>query len=212
MTIRPRFRWWVTGAALAALGLAATAAVPVLAPRYAFPPPDGPYGIGTVIYHWVDTTRPDPLAADPVVPRELMVQLWYPAVRDPSAPRAPYLTDADAVRTAMADLHGYPAFLLAGLGSATANAVTAAPPAGDRSRFPVLVFLEGLTGYRQMNTFQVEHLVSHGYAVAGVDQPAVAADVVLPDGRRTGTVPVADMRALLEPDFGAVATVPTASA
>jgi hypothetical protein len=203
-------RWWVAAAALAAVAVTAAAAVPVLAPRYAFPPPSGPYGIGTVAYHWVDTARPDALAADATAPRELMVQLWYPADPDPDAPRAPYLTDAAAVQTAMAGLHGYPRFVLAGLGSATADAVASATPATDRPRFPVLVFLEGLTGYRQMNTFQVEELVSHGYVVAGIDQPAVAADVVLPDGRHTGTVPVADMKALLEPDFGPVDTVPTA--
>jgi hypothetical protein len=183
--------------------------VPELAPRYRFPRPSGPYGIGTVTYHWVDP-RPDVLAADPTSPRELVVQLWYPATPDPAAPRAPYIADAAAVQTAMAGLHGYPRFLLAGLGSATAHAVAAAPPATDPARFPVLIFLEGLTGYRQMTTFQVEDLVSHGYAVAGLDQPAVAADVVLPDGRHTGTVPVADMKALLEPDFGPVSPAPSA--
>ncbi len=41
---------------------------------------------------------------------------------------------------------------------------------------------KGLTGYRQMNTFQVEELVSHGYIVVGIDQPGVAASVVFPDG------------------------------
>jgi hypothetical protein len=68
-------RWWVVAAVVTVLAVLGAAAVPVLAPRYAFPPPTVPYGIGTVTYHWVDTTRPDALAADPRAPRELMVQL-----------------------------------------------------------------------------------------------------------------------------------------
>ncbi len=45
--------------------------------------------------------------------------------------------------------------------------------------------LVGIKGsYRQIQTFQVEELVSHGYAVAAIDQPYSVAMVVFPDGRR----------------------------
>ena len=56
--------------------------------------------------------------------------------------------------------------------------------ADDKPNYPVLIFLEGVTGYRQMNTFQVEELVSHGYIVVGIDQPGAAASVVFPDGHQ----------------------------
>ncbi|MCC6167414.1 MAG: hypothetical protein IT329_09330 [Caldilineaceae bacterium] len=45
----------------------------------------------------------------------------------------------------------------------TTHAIPSAPAAEDQSRYPVLIFLHGFTGYRQMNTFQVKELASHGY-------------------------------------------------
>ena len=42
---------------------------------------------------------------------------------------------------------------------------------------------------RQQNTFQVEELVSHGYVVAAIDQPYVAATVVFQDGRQAAYDP-----------------------
>jgi hypothetical protein len=107
----------------------------------------------------------------------------------------------------MAGLHGMPEFVLGGLGRAVANAVPAAPAAPGRH--PVLVFLEGLTGYRQMNTFQVEALVSAGYVVVAIDQPFVASEVVFPGGRRAGTVAPAQMLRLLQPSIGPVDAAPT---
>ncbi len=186
---RTRTRLWQVAAGLLGVLALGAAAVPVLVPSYVFPRPGGPFGIGTLTYHWTDTTRPDVLSADPHALRELVVQLWYPARPDPAAPRAPYIADADAVESALARLQGYPRFLFGGLGATSANAVTSAPPVTNGPAFPVLIFLAGLTGYRQMNTFQVEKLVSHGYAGAAVDQPDIAADVVLPDDRHAGAVP-----------------------
>lgn len=190
-------------------GMAAAVALPVAVPAYTFPRPGGPYAIGTLTYHWTDTDRPEILSADPDDHRELMVQIWYPAETVPTAHSAPYVPDADAVGSAMAGLHGLPEVLFNVLGSATTNAVTAAPAATDRPTHPVLIFLEGLTGYRQMNTFQVEELVSRGYVVAAIDQPSIAADVVFPDGRRAGNLTVAEMKALLAASLGPVATPPT---
>ncbi|WP_440064816.1 hypothetical protein [Streptosporangium sp. OZ121] len=95
------------------------------------------------------------LAADPRARRELMVQIWYPAAGAPSAPRAAYVQDDD-VFVAMARLARVLDSTFGHLRHVTTNAVESAPVAAQRSRYPVLVFLEGATGFRQMNTFQVE--------------------------------------------------------
>ena len=44
-----------------------------------------------------------------------MVQIWYPAHDVPSAPRAPYLPDAEAVTPVLADFLGVPPSTLAPL-------------------------------------------------------------------------------------------------
>ncbi|MEV8108928.1 lipase, partial [Streptomyces sp. NPDC088135] len=46
--------------------------------RFQLPAPSGPYPLGTVAFHLVDTTRPDPWV--PSRPRrELMISIWDPA-------------------------------------------------------------------------------------------------------------------------------------
>jgi hypothetical protein len=154
---------------------------------FRFPHPTGHHGIGTVTYHWVDADRREVFTDDPDDRRELMVQLWYPAPPDPAAPRAPYVRDADALAPALTPL---PELTPRRLNDVTTNAVEAAPVADDQASYPVLLFLEGIRfAYRQQNTFQVEELVSHGYVVAAIDQPYVAATVVFPDGRQAAYDP-----------------------
>ena len=99
-------------------------------------------------------------------------------------PHAPYVQDAGALWPALARLHNWPEFTFGHLKYVITNASPSAPVSDANPNYPVLIFLEGLTGYRQMNTFQVEELVSHGYVVLGLDQPYVAATVVFPDGRQ----------------------------
>jgi predicted dienelactone hydrolase len=177
---------------LGALALVISAALPIVSPVFRFPRPSGPYAIGTLTYHWVDAARPEVFTADPNDHRELMVQVWYPAQADPSAPRAPYVQDAGALAPGLArenaERLGFtvpvPSFTFTHLKYITTNAIPSAPLARDESSYPVLIFMEGLNGLRQMNTFQVEELVSHGYIVAAIDQPYAAAEVVFPNGRQ----------------------------
>ena len=65
----------------------------------------------------------------------------------------------------------------------TTNRLPAVAAAADQARYPMLIFLNGATGLRQMNTFQVEHLISHGCVVVGIDQPDAAATIVFPNDR-----------------------------
>ena len=186
---------------LSAPGLAIAIALPMMVPVFGFAPPSGPDAIGTLAYHWIDAARPDAFAADPNQRRQLMVQVWYPAQADPSAPGAAYVADADAVTAAFARIHGLPAFLLGHFKYVRTNAISAAPAAADRPQYPVLLFVEGATGFRQMNTFQVEHLVSHGYIVVAIDQPGAAAAVVFPDGHVSAGMTVAQFHATVSPSY-----------
>jgi len=175
-----------------------------LFPVFRFKKPTGPYGIGTLTYPVKDGSRTEIFQEDPRTKRELMVQVWYPAVDDASAERAPYVPDAGAVTKELARLYRVPRFLFHHLRYVRSHAMPSAPIAvGNGDGFPVLIFLEGLAGFRQMNTFQVEELVSHGYIVAAIDHPYAAACVVFPDGRRTAGYPIAEMKELTAPSLDA---------
>ncbi|HSW12896.1 MAG TPA: hypothetical protein VLI06_08665 [Solimonas sp.] len=183
-------------------------ALSMVLPVFRVPPPDGPYGIGTLTYHWVDRSRPEIFLADPNARRELMVQLWYPARGSPSSPRARYVQDADVLLPALARLNHLPAFAFRQLRFATTNAIPSAPVADDLPGYPVLIFLEGAGGFRQMNTFQVEALVSQGYIVAAIDQPYTAAAVVFPDGRQAAGLSLDQLKPLIRQSYRPSARAP----
>ena len=171
------------GATFGALVLAFSCLLPLAFPVFRFPPPTGPYAIGTLTYHWIDAYRAEIFTADPNDRRELMVQLWYPARANASASRAPYLHDG-SVLAPLARLLHLPGWVFAHLKYDMSNAMPSAPSADGAGAFPVLIFSHGRGGVRQHNTFQVEELVSHGYVVAAIDHPYAATGVDFPDGRR----------------------------
>jgi predicted dienelactone hydrolase len=203
---RPHPTAAATTIGLGALGLAIAAALPMMVPVFRFAHPSGPYAIGTLTYHWVDASRAEAFAADPKERRQLMVQVWYPAQAYSSARRGAYIANADTVTAAFARLQNKPAFLFGHFKYVTTNALPSVAAATDQARYPVLLFLEGATGFRQMNTFQVEHLVSHGYIVVAIDQPGAAAAVVLPDGRDAVGLTVPQFHSMVGPSYLSVGT------
>jgi Platelet-activating factor acetylhydrolase, isoform II len=169
---------------LCLLNMGFSVALPVMLPVFHFPRPSGPYQIGTLTYHWVDGSRHEIFSTDPNAHRELMAQVWYPVKGDPSAARAPYVQDASALSASVTRVVHLPWFTFDHFKYITTNAIPSAPMASDAHNYPVLIFLTGIFGFRQSNTFQIENLVSHGYIVVGIDQPYTAASVVFPDGRQ----------------------------
>lgn len=174
---------------------------------FAFPKPDGPYAIGTVTHHWRDPERTEMFTRDRDERRELMVQIWYPADPGSSGGAAPYLSDAVAQTAALERIFGLPRFALARLDGVRTHACLDAPVAGE-GRFPVLVFLEGLGGFRQMSTFLVEKFVSQGYVVVALDQPYTAASVTFPDGRVATMPPLERVRPLVRQSYIPESTPP----
>jgi predicted dienelactone hydrolase len=197
------------GVGLGVFGLTVAAALPMILPVFGFPHPTGPYAIGTSTYHWVDAARPEVFTADPHDRRELMVQLWYPAKPDPSAARAPWVQDADALAPALTRAFHLPWFAFGHFKYVTTNAIPSAPVAADQPSYPVLIFMHGFSGFRQHNTFQVEELVWHGYVVAAIDQPYAAASVVFPDGRQAVGLSREQMKPLVRASYTPVGTAPT---
>ena len=206
----PRQSMWSRCARSSSLfiGLGLSAALPIVLPVFHFPSPSGPYQIGTVTYHWVDTSRHELFSTDPQAHRELMAQIWYPVRGDTSSARAPYVQDASALSSALARAVHLPGFTFDSLQDVTTHAIPSAPIANDAPNYPVLIFLTGITGYRQSNTFQVENLVSHGYIVVGIDQPYAAATVVFPDGHQILGWTRDQMQPLIQQSLSPVANAP----
>lgn len=196
---------WISrlGVGFGLLGLLLTFAIPQAIPVFHFTQPTGKYGIGTSTYHWVDENRPDIFTTDPNDHREILVQVWYPADKDSKAKKAPYIAEADVLAAEFARVQGRSEIkpLLDNLKYIQSNAVEGAPAATDEARFPVLIFQEGLTGFRQMNTYQVEELVSHGYIVAAIDEPYVAPVVVFPDGHQVPGMLGAEFKPLVRQSY-----------
>ncbi len=186
------------GTGFGGLVLVVSMALPIARPVFRFPRPTGPYAIGSLTYHWVDSSRPEFFAADPKERRELMAQLWYPARDDPSAKHVSYMEDAAAITMAMSRIVGLPRFFLAHFKYVTTDAVQSAPVTDDKTVFPVLIFLSGLGGFRGSNTYQIQELVSHGYIVVGLDQPGASSAVRFRDGRQVVVLPRGEIQPLIQ--------------
>ncbi|MCT9113917.1 acetylhydrolase [Streptomyces mirabilis] len=190
----------------AALAAGVGAAVPISAARQAWaapaapgssqltlPRPTGPYPVGTVALHLVDTSRPDPVVG-PGHHRELMASVWYPACKAEDLPRAPWMAEG-AWRAFLADV-GFP--LDPALGPLTAGHV-GAPVHHAGQRLPVVVYSHGSGSHRGDHTIMVQELASHGYAVVTVDH-TYDTFTEFPDGR---VVTPADFPPMYPRDFAA---------
>src|SRR5690242_8131859 len=111
------------------------------------PAPTGPYGVGRVEYHWIDSTRTETFDNSPGARREMAVYVWYPARHGGNRPFAEYIPHLAAIRRAIGDsairdefgdaLHG----ILSG--DVHAFAVDAAPFEPSAGPSPLLVFSHG---------------------------------------------------------------------
>lgn len=128
----------------------------------ALPRPTGTYGAGTVTFHWTDWKHRG--ARDTVGPREIIGQLWYPAI----------------VRAGQTAFGRY-APLVPELARDLTHAVPWSPPASS-GPFPMVVLCPGRGVPRFAYTAIAEDLASHGIAVLGLDLPLIGR-VFMPDGR-----------------------------
>ncbi len=141
----------------------------------------GPYQVGTEVAHLRDYSREEVYGNDPNAPREIMVQVWYPAENTSEHVQSQWMPDIKSAAPAIARYINLPSFALDHLKYVKANAFINAPPIEEKT--PLLIFSHGWAGFKEQNIFQVEELASHGYTVVAINHTYGAILTVFPDGR-----------------------------
>ncbi len=149
---------WALLAVLAVLG----GAVGWVLPVPVFPPPTGPHAVGTKVVVLTDEDRPAGYGAAPSAPRELVLQVWYPA--DPEAPvrPGPWVPAGAALGRPAASWLGLPIFVLDHVGLVRSNATSDVPATPEPGPLPVVVYTHGWGGFRTIQSDLAESLASEG--------------------------------------------------
>jgi dienelactone hydrolase len=174
-------RWLpITGAAVGLLFAAVSMFFCFLLPVFRLPKPTGPYAVGTRTLYLKDASRTEDAGPASGAPRELMIQVWYPAEASKN-PLAHYRDPRETQR-----LSSYQSLVVT-------NSRLDAPVAAAGAPFPVVLFNHGWHGRRTNDTFLTEELASHGYVVASIDHTYNASLVAFPDGRVAHTTAALDI-------------------
>ncbi|RSM86618.1 alpha/beta hydrolase [Kibdelosporangium aridum] len=141
------------------------------------PAPTGQYAVGRATFSLTDRARTDPWVPE-AGPRQLMVTMFYPAVRGTGS-QAPYMDVAEAA--ALVDHYEIRAQLppekLAG--ARTWSRTNARPLPGKR---PLVLLSPGYTVSRYSLTALAEDLASRGYVTAAVDHAFESVAAKFPGG------------------------------
>lgn len=161
---------WIPVFAVLGIGFSAYQSA-VAHPVFRFPRLTGPYASGRSSFHWIDPGRKEKFGEGGTRQREVMVEVWYPAIMAEGAKPAPYLQrELVGKRDSQLLLVKTRSYL---------DLEVAQPGSG----FPVLLFSPRLGGSRFQNTYMFEELASHGYIIFSVDHPYSSGKTVFPDGR-----------------------------
>ena len=176
---------WIAGLLISILGILylVSTLLPILLPVPQLATPSGPYAVGTRSWYWIDSARLDPYAPTTNMPREVMVQAWYPIEKNIEGELSPWMPAAKTVAPAVAEWLNLPSYFLDHLVLVSSRALLDADLASSSEGFPVLLFSHGFGGFRAQNTNQMQHLASFGYVVVAVEHSYAAVVSVFPDGR-----------------------------
>jgi len=154
-------------------------------PIFNFPKPKGPYGVGQIKYHWIDSSRKELNSQDPAHPsREIMAYVFYPTEKNNAA--KPVVLDSDAISSFTDFFTGachLPAFLFSSLKFIKTYAQPDVSIIKNTTKYPVVIFSHGGGPMVLQYTYILEELASRGFVVIGINHPYVAAIVRYPDGR-----------------------------
>ncbi len=167
-------------------------------PEFIFPQPTGQYAVGTKLFELTDTTHNDPETSKP---RELVVQVWYPAEGKLGMAKAPYAYEArEWYKKAFAQL-GVGAEKLRLLDGISTHAIPDAPACNQNAPYPLVIFGHGYGAPRGAYSFFCEEIASHGYVVTMVMHTYITFMTRFADGRRVTSIRSTRDRSVFEECF-----------
>jgi predicted dienelactone hydrolase len=166
----------VVALAVGGLLVLLTAVVPAL------PKPAGPHMVGSEIFRWTDSQRPETLTANASDRRQVIAQAWYPADAT-SGPPVPYF---EAQGRLPGPVGGIPSFMFASFGSVATHATFGVTASAAQQTWPVLLFSPGLGNPRELYTALCVDLASRGYVVVALSAPYESGVSVLTGGTVVG--------------------------
>ncbi len=149
--------------------------------------PSGPYAVGRMSYDWIDSMREETFSNKKGTKREIMVYVYYPAIKKSNSIKAPYIPHFYQIEKAigetnMASQFG-DAFPYIKSGQLRAHAVENAQLELNKQKYPVLIFSHGFGETGLIYSLMLEDLASHGYIIFSIEHPYDAYAVAFPDGR-----------------------------
>lgn len=124
--------------------------------------PTGEYSVGRRTLMLVDSARQEPGTAEPDDRRQVVINIWYPIRRTPTA-AAPYMPHASRYRGVLSD-----ATVDQWARIISPVQIDAAAAVGP---FPVLLFSHGWSSRSASSSIWLTEVASHGFVVVGVDHP-----------------------------------------
>ena len=177
--------------ALSIVLLGVSVALSVLPPVFHLPKPLGEFSVGTETFHFIDDDREESFTEQKSDKRELVFQVWYPALESGRSAEKNSVFPKDrglfhAYMQAYSGYLGLPAPALDYWKYSKANTSIHADLHPADNPYPVVPLSHGMGVGRILHTSQAEHLASHGYIVFAVDHTYSTVMTAFPDGRKTG--------------------------
>lgn len=144
------------------------------------PAPSGPETVGTMTLELSLPDSEEMYGPRPGRARELVVQVFYPALPDSETDSGMIHPDWPVIAPELARSVGLPSWFLSHLSytqTHTYEGLSVAP-----GTYPVIVYSHGWQGYRSLALNQIENLVSNGYIVIAPDHTYTAVATVFEDG------------------------------
>jgi hypothetical protein len=149
--------------------------------QLSLPRPTGPDPVGRTILRWVDETRAETITASSTDRREVIAEVWYPAMK-PSGKNAPYILDLTRIARNLAASGEVSALEVFGLRWIRSYTFLEPAVSGGEKAYPVVILSPGNATNVEFYSALGSELASHGYIVFGLNHPYDVAAVVLQDG------------------------------
>lgn len=139
----------------------------------------GQFSVGLKKYHFIDPDRRDPIL-DNQVPRELMVNLYYPADGSTKGVKVPYLNEA--MIKFYNDRLPNERHIFKSLSDISTEIFDSPPISGSKESYPIIIFSPGSGVPPEFYSVFIKELVSHGFIVAGINHTYISFVSIFPNG------------------------------